>query len=165
MDHSQLPRVHLKLIFVFFSLFLFFQLNFVGGQVKTEKVVVPTDSIVDSPAKLLATTKTLILARGSLEMLKGAPEGSLLQKLSSKPLKVVTYNDLQRLGEIRTHLDDYVPIGNDLGLVYWIIFFSYHAQDIGLVAFYKKTPYYETLSSFKMKRSLIEEHKRFINKA
>lgn len=44
LDHSQLPRVSMKfaLIFLGVNLFLFFDLLFLTGTIKTEKVIVPT---------------------------------------------------------------------------------------------------------------------------
>ena len=83
-DHSRLPSVHLRLIFLFFSLFLFFNLNFLGGAIRTDQVTVPTDEIVDSPAKLVGTSKKLVVTKIELELIMTAPEGSFLRKLNRK---------------------------------------------------------------------------------
>ena len=159
-ERNQLPRVHLRLVFLFFSLFLFFNLNFLGGNIKTEKVTVQTDEIFDSAAKLVATPKTLVTDYEGLKMLKDAPEGSFLKRLSTKEFLEIDLNHFDRM---KANVNRYVVLGNEVALVQLIILLSQHAHRIGAVAFRKSTVYYESLVGFRMRRSLEEERKRFIN--
>lgn len=84
MDHNRLSRDHLKLLLLFYNLFLFFNLNFLGSSITTEKVSIQTDEIVDSASKLIGSTKTLSFNDGELDLIKTAPEGSFLKRLSGK---------------------------------------------------------------------------------
>lgn len=129
-------------------------------------MTVATDSIVDSTAKLIATTKTLTMARGGLKSLKQSPEGSLLRRLSTKETEEVILNDLNKMDRIRKNIDRYVVLGNDVGVVYWMTLFSKYAHDTSaaVVAFFKPIGYYEALEAYQMRRSLDEERKSFINR-
>lgn len=162
MDHSQLPRVHLRIMLFFFSIFLFFQLNFLSNTIKTEKVTIPTDDLIDSPAKLLATTKTLTINQGGLKWLKQAPEGSFLRKLLC--VKKIAEIDAKDLDKMRKNIDGYLTLEKEIAVVFWMSLFSQDARDSGVVAFLPEVTYYETLDGFTMRRSLEEERERFINK-
>ena len=161
-DHSRLPRLHLKLMLLFFGLFLFFNLNFLAGTISTEKCTVPTDEIVDSVSKLIRTSKTLAFNDGESELVRTAPAGSFLAKLSGKKNLVLnSSNDLIRM---KTNgISNYVIFTNAIIVVFLTNRLSEHARKIGSVAFIKSTDYYERLSVFQMRRSLDEERKRFIN--
>ena len=74
MDYNRLPRVHLKLMFFFFGLFLFFNLNFIGGIIKTDKCTVDSSDVVDSQAKLIGTSKTLATSMEYINLIKKAPK-------------------------------------------------------------------------------------------
>ena len=83
-DHHRLPRGHLRLMLLFFNLFMFFNLNFLRGNMKTEKCTVDTEEVVDSTAKLLGTSKVLSIDGVEMDLFRLAPEGSFLKKLSGK---------------------------------------------------------------------------------
>lgn len=159
-DYSQLPRVHLRLIFLFFDIFLFLNLLFLGNQIQTEKVLVPTDEIVDSPTKLLATKKTLTVGQGGLMLIKEAPERSFLRRLSSKEIFEISLKTVEKM---KSNIDRYVALGDEIGLSQLISLLSRHAHHIGAVAFHKQTVYYEVLLGLKIRRNLEFERKSFIN--
>ena len=162
MDCNQLPRVHLRLVYLSFSVFLFLNLNFLGGNIKTENVVVSTDEIVDSIPKLIGTSKTLAFAEDESDLVRMAPEGSFLKRLSQKRMVVV--EDLSDLNRMKTDgLDHYVAFMKENSLAHFIALQSQHAHDVGLVAFIKSTSYYESLVGFQMRQSLDKESKRLIN--
>lgn len=127
--------------------------------IKTDKVTVPTDQIIDSQAKLLDTTKTLVLGNGILRLVKQAPDDSFLRRLSTKSL-LEPDGYLERMKE---QLDNYVAFGNKIELIHLIINLSQHARQIGAVAFISPTFFYEALQGFKMRKSLEAEQKRSIN--
>lgn len=157
---SRLQLVHLKLIFWSFSLFLFLNLQLLSSTIQTEKVTVPTDEIVDSPVKLISTSKTLTVGQGGLLMIKQAPTNSFLGRLSSKEFFELS---MKKLGHMKTNIDRYVFLGDEVGLSQLIGLLSRHAHSVGMVAFRNPTVYYETLLGFKMRRNLKAKLRKFIN--
>ena len=161
-DYNQLPRVHLRLLFLSFSLFLLLNLNFLSNSIKTDKVLVPTDEIVDSISKLIKTPKTLAMDANTLSRFKTAPDGSSFKQLSKKD--VITVNSLKDLNQMKsTGLHRHVIFSSHTELVYLMSLVSEHARDNGLIAFHKSTDYFETLIAFLMRRNFDEKRKRFIN--
>ena len=157
---NQLPRVHPRLILLFFSLFLFFMLNFLGCAMTTAKVKIPTDEIVDSTNKLMATTKTLTFHIRRLDLVKQAPEGSFFKRLSRKNILAVSnIGDLTRMKTNGLH--QHILLMEQNAMIYAMSLLS--RNEIGTVAFIKQTTFYERLSSFHMRRSLDRIRKRFIN--
>ena len=160
MNHNRWPRVHLRLMFLFFSIFLFFNFNFIAGRTQTEKVTVPTDEIVDSASKLLGTSKTLIIDGFMSEILRRAPKNSLLNGLSGKKLfKVHSLGDLRRIKAV----DEYVLFIKNAALDASMLLLVQPAKRIGSVAFMKATDYFESLVAFQMRRDLDEKRKRLID--
>lgn len=159
-DHNRLPSAQLKLIFLFLNLFLFLTRNFLGATIQTDKVKVPTDAIVDSPAKLLSTTKTLVASDDVLKLVKEAPGCcSFFRKLSTRKfLEPDGY-----LEKMKEQIDNYVAFGGEHGLALLITLLSQHANSVKAVAFVKPTVYFENLYGFKMRKSLKTENKRYIN--
>jgi hypothetical protein len=60
-------------------------------------------------------------------------------------------------------IDRFVYFCESAGTIYLMNLLSKHAKPIGAVAFSKSTSYYERLSVWRMRASLDEERKRFIN--
>lgn len=162
-DHNQLPRLHLRMLFLFFNLYIFLNLNFLSSSIKTEKVTVPTEEIVDSISKLIKTPKTLSVDALTLNLkIRTAPEGSFFKQLSKK--HIITANGLNNLKQMKARgLHHYVLFNNHLSIVYIIYLQSQYAKESGLVAFHKLSDYVEELSVYKMRKKLDEERKRFIN--
>ena len=149
-DHNQLPRLALRLLFLCFALYLFLILNFLSSSIKTEKVVIPTDEIVDSMTKLIKTPKTLAFIDDSLNLFKDAPDGSLLNQLSKKDMIIVySLNDLSQMKSNRLHR--YLLFANHNPLVFFMGLVSKHASENGLIAFHKSTDYFETLAVYLMR--------------
>ena len=163
MDHNRFPRVHLRLMFLFFSLFLFFNLNFLSGNIKTEKVTIPTDQIVDSASKLIGTTKTLAMKSSEISFFKEAPENSFLNRLTRKNTFVLLYmSDFARMKAFGIHR--YVIFAAELELAYVMTQLAEHGKHIGSVGYVKSTSYYEILLCYQMRRSLDEKRKRHIKR-
>ena len=161
LDHDRLPRVHLRLLFLFFDLFLFFNFNFIAGSINTDKCTVPSDGIVDSRSKLLSTPKPLIIDGLEARFVRRAPEGSFLHRISRKTLFEV--NSLRDLDRVKADgISRYVMFDKQRGLVGSMSFLAEQAGRTGSVAF-TKTSDYERLAAFRMRRSLDNARKRFIN--
>ena len=160
MDPNRLPRGHLKLMLLFFNVFLFLNLNFLRGTIQTEKVTVSTDEIVTSASTLMATLKTLTV--GSRAWLNSSPAGSFLSRLSKKQiLEVDNLNDLRKM--VDNKIENHVLFAVSSHLFYVMSILAQHANEIGAVAFTKSTTYYERLVGFPMRKSLAKDKKRFIN--
>lgn len=162
-NHNQLPRLHLRLLFFFFGLFLFLNCCFVSQSITTDKVTVSTEAIVDSNSKLMKTSKTLAIHPKELELLETAPEGnSFFKHLSQKKnCRLYTLSDLM---EMRTNgLHRYVIFSHHIGILYYMSLQSEYAKKIGLVTFYKSSDYFEYLATFRMRRNLDQERRQFIN--
>ena len=163
MDPNRLPRAHLRRMFLFFNIFLFFNLIFLGANIKTDKLVVSTDEIVDSPAKLLATSKTLPISDKEIDLIRTAPEGSFLERLARKSILVMA--NTEQLNRIKGQgIDNFVAFADRVSIVYYVFLLAHHASEVNSIAFMKSTDYYERLGVFQMRRSLDEEQKRFINR-
>lgn len=161
MDPTRLPSVHLKLMFLFHLFFFFFVLNFLAGSITTEKVVIPTDEICNSPSKLIATSKTVVFGDGEEDIVKGAPTNSFLDKLSKK--KILVLDSPRDFVKMQKELNNYVFFTNHLLVVFLTRLLSKHANKIGSVAFIDSKDFYERLSVLQMRRGLNKENKRFIN--
>lgn len=162
MNHNRLPRVHLRLMFLFFGLFLFLDLNFFAFTIKTQKVTVDVDEIVESPAKLLKTSKTLIIDAAENHLFFTSPEGTLLKRLSEK--KIFKVNSLSDLVSIKSKgINSFVAVCRE-ECIYWVMgFLAKTVNDNGSVVFIKATNYYERLVKYLMRKNLDDERKRFIN--
>ena len=162
-DAKALPSAPLKLIFVFFGLFIFFNLNFLAGTVKTDKIAIDTDDIVDSREKLAATTKTLVIGWLGANLMKTAPDGSFMKRLSRKQTLLV--NNVTDLEKIKSRgVDCCVFFANQVPLAYVMSLLSTPANDVDAVAFAKPgSGHYELLTTLNMRRNLDADRKRFIN--
>ena len=162
MDSNRLPRAHLRRLFLFFNLFLFFCFSVLLGAIGTDKLVVSTDEIVDSPNKLLATSKTLVISDKELDLIRMAPEGSFLRRLGGKSILIL--EKAENLNQIKNQgIDQFVVFADTVALVYFVFLLSHHARDVGSVALMKPVDYYERLAVFQIRRNLDEERKQFLN--
>lgn len=161
MDYDKLPCAHLRLVFVFFGLFLFLNLNLLSGTIKTESVTVPVDEVVDSASKLLETSKTLAF-KDLFERGENAPDGSFLKQIFKKKSLLVK-NLMTLVLNGQTEIDQYVLVGEGSFLDFMTSFFADNAKETGRVAFMGSSNYYEDLVGFPMRRSLDAKIKRFIN--
>lgn len=133
---------------------------FICGTIKTENLIVPTDEIVDSSAKLLSTTKTLLINGGELNLITMAPERSFLKKLSVKNI-FQAYN-LHDIASLNSDPAQYVNFLEETGLIYGMNLASQFMDNKETVAFVKSASYYERLAAFPVRKRLDEERKRFI---
>lgn len=160
-NQDHLTSVHLKLMFLFFNFFIFLILNFLAGSITTDKITVRTEDIVDSPPKLISTSKTVVFGDGEEELVKTAPEGSFLNRLSKK--KFLVLDSAKSFVRIQKELNNYVLFTSSLFVVYLTNLFSKHAKKIGSVAFIESIDFYERLCVFQIRKDLEKESKRFIN--
>ena len=163
LDPNHLPRVHLRLVFLWFNVFLFLVLNILIGNIQTAKVAVSTDEIeIFSIPKLISTSKTLALGFKELNLIRMAPERSFLKKLSEKKFMIA-----QRYGELNQMrakgIENYLVFMGKTSLAHLIALQSHYAHLIGSVAFISPIGYYESLVGFQMRRKLRNEIKRLIN--
>lgn len=160
-DHGRLPSARLRLMFSFFSLFLFFGLIILGGAMRTEKVNVPTNELVDSRAKLLAVSKTLVVNKFGSELIKMAPTGSFLKKLSTK--NIFQLRTLSDVAQVEANGIEHCVIIGPRGTVFYSLqHLSTLARDTGSVGFFKPFTFFEELRSYQMRRGLEEETKKFV---
>ena len=139
---------------------MFVCLNLLSGTIKTEKITVPTDQVVDSAAKLIGTSKTLTFHVKELNSVMTAPEGSFLKQLSKKDIFVVDgFNSLVQIKAIG--IDNFVFFAEKARAIYFLTILSQHAGDS--VVFSKENNYYELLGAFPMRASLDKERKRLLN--
>lgn len=149
-------------MFLFFSFFLFFNCNFIFGAIKTDKVTVQTDQIVDSASKLIDTSKPLNIYKRESSLLLGAPEGSFLHRLGKKQIVVLRYlSDLIQIQKVG--VDRYLYLNEETALPFLMNLLASSAKKANLLAFIKPTGYYEALVSLRVRANLDEERKRYIN--
>ena len=161
-DHNRLPRIHLRLVFLFFNLFLFFNRNFLFCTIKTDKVTVDTHEMVDSAAQLISVSQTLATGSEELDFIKTAPKGSFLSKLAGKNFfKLTNLEELERMQAYG--IDRYVVFGGEVDVYRVTDLLASHAQKIGAIAFIKSAIYYEFLTGFLMRKSLDKKRKELIN--
>lgn len=150
-----------------FTFFLFFVRNFLGGSIKTEKTILRTNELIDSPAKLLASQKVMIIFFDQLEMLAKAPEGSFLKRLYAKQRFLFTgessgtdWNLLFRRG-----LDTFFIFASDVHALFTLAALAPNANSFGMLAFVQPdTSYHENMNVFYLRRSLDTERKQFIHR-
>ena len=155
-----LSSLHLRLVLLSFNWFLFLVVVLICGHIQTGNVVVPTDEIVDSSAKLLSTKKTLLINSGESDLIMKAPERSFLKKLNGKQFFKV--NNLHDLASIKSNPAQYVNFFEEAGLIYGMSLMSKFVNGSDTAAFVKSASYYERLAAFPVRKKLDEERKRFI---
>ena len=154
----------LVLSFVFFSVLV---RNFLGGSIKTEKTIIKTEELIDSPDKLLASKKVMVIFFDQLEMLAEAPDGSFLKQLYAKQRFIFTGEASRTNWDslFSTGLDSYFMFGSDVHSLFFLAAVAPNANSFGQIAFVQPDySYYENLNVFYLRRGLDAERKKFIHR-
>ena len=161
----------LALLFLSLDLFLFFNLNFLSGSIKTNSVAVNTNEIIDSISQLMNNDKTLTLGFSDEFLLTNALENSFLKKMYDKKAKQNTLYIIQQSQSIDSinkfidaGLDSYLFFGTGLGIIYLSSILSNYV-DKNLVVFMKPRVFYEILCSFPFRKNLHEIKKKHIQQS
>lgn len=151
---------------LFFNLFIFFNLSILTNIIKTDKVVIPTDQIIDSPAKLKETDKILVILMSETENIKSS---LLIKELIERK------NEQDKLLVVKSKLtkEESVAIENN-GLVAYFFLMS----EVGIYGtvlslcstrliddlnlFFKPISYYESLGKFILRKNLEKKKKVFL---
>ena len=156
----------LALAFLFFKVFVFFNQNFLGGGIKTDKVVIDTSEIINSLPKLMETQKTMLVFYDEADQLSSAPEHSFWWKLAKKPRFLITQSvsseNLNAL--VAKQMDSYFVIAIDYDLYYEMFLLSSFSKPGSWVAFVRSQIYRESfLQVCYLRRGLEADKKKFIH--
>lgn len=144
-----------------FQLFMFFNLNFLSGGIKTSKVVVNTDEIVDSISKLAHTQKTIGTIFDEKDLFVDQPDHSLLHLMSKKKMLFLDVNtDLET---VVNNIRSYIFFSKEDALLFIFSRLIPLTQSKNLVTFSEPKSYHDSLGFFYMRRSLDQERKKFIH--
>lgn len=169
LDLNRIAHVSFRfgLLVLCFTWFLFFMQNFLSGTIKTEKVVLKTDELIDSPFKALASEKTMIIPFDQLEMIATAPESSFIRSLHTKKRFLFT----GEMGKTKWSLfferpiDSYFVFGSDVHAIFALAALAPSANSLDMFAFVQpERSYFDAMNVFYMRRSLDENRKRFIHR-
>ena len=161
------PSFKLALVFLFFNIFMFFNQNFLSGNIKTNKITVDTSDVIDTFSKLMRTEKTMIVNYEDDSSLKAAPAHSFLGRLAKKRRFVLkpSTTDEDRLVLIKKRMDYYFFMAVDVDLYFVMSVLASYSDASGLVAFIRAQIYRESfLRAFYLRRNLDPVKKRFIHK-
>ena len=141
-------------------------LSILNSPLQTEKTVLKTDELIDSPAKLLASQRTMIAHFDQLEILAKAP-GGFLKRLSKK--KRFTFT-----GEIggtnwdllfSEPIDSYLVFASDVHALFTLAALAPYANSLGQSAFVRPDySYFENMNVFYLRRGLDVQRKKFIHR-
>ena len=160
----------LKYILLAFNLFLFVNLSLLSNSIKTEKVVVPTDELIDSVAKFERSRKEPCFFREmhSVEAILTAPRTSFLTRVFNNKIKrkadvctlSLKYNatEVAKLREKGLH--NYFFFMKRTPILILLSYVTKNASDYLL--FKKSTQYYEVQYVIYIRKSLDESRKTLL---
>lgn len=147
-----------------FNLFMFFNRNFLSGGIKTSKVVVNTDEIVDSISKLIHTSKTIGTIFDEKELFTEAPDHSFLYKATRrKKLLLLGLKVDEEIHEILENVRSYCFFSKEDRLFFILSTMAPLAQLRNLAVFTEIRTYFELLGFIYLRANLDDERKRFIH--
>ena len=157
----------LAVLLLFFNLFLFINKNVLQSSIKTEKTAIKTDEIINSPSKLLSTSKLLVVNFEEDSTLRRALEHSFLGRLAKKsrfvhsaPISREQQDTLKKRG-----LDTIYFFSSEVYICFTLSFLAEFANKDGLVAMVRTEIYSESfLRVFYLRRGLEKRNKLFIHK-
>ena len=156
----------LALAFLFFEVFVFLNQNFLGGGIKTDKVVIDTSEIINSLPKLMETKKTMIAFYDEDAQLSSAPEHSFWWKLAKKPRFLIaqTMSVKEKNAFVAQQIDSYFVLAIDVDLYFEMSVLAGYLKKGEWVAFIRSQIYRESfLQVFYLRRSLDADKKRFLH--
>ena len=159
----------LSLLFLSLNLFLFFNLNFLSGTIKTESVIVDQTQLIDSIDEIINNDKKIIINFSDVFVLADAPGNSFFKKLydrkreQNKILVIPQDKGVQILSKvIEQGLTKYFFFSIETSLIYVMTALSDYT-DKNTICFFKSTNFYEILGVFAMRKSLDEFKKKIIH--
>lgn len=163
-DFNRILHYSGKLAILLCSLnwFIFFNFNFLSGNIQTDSVVVRTDEIIDSAAKIMSTKRTISIILDQLEEFTKAPESSFMGKLNKKGMFVVGARPFDEREQLLKDITNYYFFEREIGLNYLMSNLAALSSHLNLVIFRKLSSYYETVDVIGLRRTLDEPKKRFI---
>lgn len=163
-NHSLSLR--LAMVFLSFNLFMFFNSNFLCGDIKTAKITIDTTPLIDTISKLMRTEKIMVTNYEEDSVMKLAADHSFLGKLAKKRRFVLkqSMSDEDRNVLMARRMDSYFFMSIDLDLYFAMAAFASYSKLDGLVAFIRSQIYRESfLRAFYMRRGLEKNKKRFVH--
>ena len=170
LDYNQLCAISSKiaLVFLFFNLFLFILITVLTAFIKTEKVIVNCDEIINTDLKLIQTPKTLTLLVNDFDFFKICAKNSLLTRLIDKKIKANNHLILDAKGfsklkqvALKKKLPSLFFLIEDHSLKHFISVFLEGTKD--QVAF-ESANYFERLNAILFRKNLKKLEKMFINR-
>ena len=149
-------------LYLAFSLFLFFNLNILKNMIKTQKVTVDTSEFIDSISKLNRTTKPIVTTDTN--------STNLFYRLFNKRKQ----NDALTRSDYANADDFYSKIsknGLESNLYFMSQFFFFFLinniaqlnRSVDHIAFFKPTIYFESLRTIFYRKNLNEKMKKILN--
>ena len=167
-DHIRLRKLSPKfaLVLLFFNLFIFILIQLLTSFIKTDRVTLNTDELIDSNEKLLSNSKILYTGSYNFRRFSHFPESSLLFKLIKRKKEQNQF--LTQLNQ--TKIDEIIKKGqsssvlifeNRLLLVSYLLLFSMFTKNP--IVFRKSDSYHQNIYVYFMRRRLDKNKKKFIN--
>lgn len=153
----------LAILLCAFNWFLFFNFNFLFGNIKTESMLVRTDDIIDSSSTIMSTKLVLTIIMDEQELLSKASQNSFLGKLNGKNIFVVGNKPDEERVQILNDITSYFFFERQIGLYYMMATFATVMSHLNLVAFMNPTIYHEAIHVTAIRKSLDPHKKRFIH--
>ena len=160
----------LKYIFLAFNLFLFINLSLLSNSIKTEKVVVPTDELIDSIAKFERSRKEpcFFKEENEMEIILNAPSNSFLSRIFNNKIKrksvlcnlSIKYNATEVAKLREKGLYTYFFFMRRTALLILLSYITKNADNY--FVFKKSTQYYENLFVIYIRKSLAENRKKLL---
>ena len=153
----------LAILLCSFNWFIFFNFNFLSGNIQTYSVIVQTDDIIDSTAKIMSTKRTMSIILDQLEELTKASEDSFMGKLNKRNTFVIGYDPVEDRQKLLNDITSYYFFEREIGLNYLMSNLASLSSHLNLVAFMKPSSYYETVDVIAIRKTLDKPRKRFIH--
>lgn len=172
LSYSQLKSLSAKImiIFFFFNIFFFINLNMLSSMIKTEKVVIKTDELIDSREKIENTNKILYLSMDMIDTFRNAPENSFLKRLYEKKLyenrlAIVTWLDDKAMKNINKYgITSYYLFMRETVLLGHLSVLAFRKMQAKQFVFSKSNSYREDLRAIYMRKSLDIKKKEIIKR-
>lgn len=146
-----------------FHWFLFFNANFLFGNIKTDSMIIRTDEIIDSSSRIMSSKRIMTVILDELETLTKASDNSFLGKLNKKSIFWIGYNPQEETQQILRDSTNHFFFEREVGLKFLIQALASLVRHLNVVAFMGPTIYYEAIDVIAIRRSLDWQKKQFIH--
>lgn len=161
-------------LFLFFNLFMFINVALLVNSMQTEKIIINTDSFIDSVEKLEKTPFIFAYFREEIQLFSKAPKNNFLFRLYRKKIikennflelrgfsKSASINEVENKFLERGNLNSYFLFMRKF--VITCVFASISQYTHNQLAFIKPTSYYESLKVIHMRKNLDVAKKNLIH--